>query len=165
VLAHATTVRILFLIIAALALANPNGNIAAQPSGSELATKITERDFPRLLSQVKALQKRGARTYFQAEAQALTEDFRPISPKLIIVRRNSVEFFLNSDLDKPQVLTFSRVTGVWSPRAVLWVADLKSPAKNEELRLWDTKEEMSDAELDIERQLNSLGESSQKTLK
>ena len=160
-------------IIPAVAFLSFFGNVLEGPNASanpkldspEWAAGLKESDFSRLLSHVKALQEKGSRTYFKAEAQPFAEALRPLAPKLIVVRRDTVEFFLNSDLDNPQILRFWRAVGVWSPNAVLWVAELRAPTQNYESRLWQVKEKMSETELKAERQISSLEEALKKHLK
>ena len=147
-----------FLVFFGIALAGPKAVANPKPNSPAWVAGLKEPDFSRLLAQVKALQKKGARTYLQAEAQSFAESLRPMAPKLIVVRRDSVEFFLNSDLHDPQILRFWRAVGVWSPNALLWVADYRAPAQSYESRLWETKERMSETDLKVERQISALEE-------
>jgi hypothetical protein len=146
-------------VVLAFRMSTLAGSPSTDPTPLEIrqaAAAIKETEFARLLSEVKQLQKKGDLTYLPIDIQSLPNNLLPISPKLIIVRRNSVEFVLSSDLNHPVVLVFWRAVGVWTPGAVLWSVDLKAMDKAAEVRLWSKKEMLSEAEAEVEMKLNHL---------
>lgn len=142
---------VLLLAFTASAFAESPARDSRESEIRQTALALTDPEFIRLLSQVKTLQQKGERTYLHPDLRALQQDLFPLSPKLIIVRRSSVEFFLSSDPGTPVVMIFWRFVGVWNPRSVLWAVDLKSTGHDDDLRLWSHNESLSDAEAKPER--------------
>ncbi len=73
-------------------------------------------------------------------------DVLGIDPTMIVVHHNKVDLMVTLSKGQFTRLSFSRITGVWSPKNTLWTISLITEDAVEPKKLWSTNLPMTDSE-------------------
>lgn len=119
----------LIFVVIALGMFQTHGEIASKTAFKSASPE----QFEVLLDKAKVLHSKGEATYYSADIE---DDWKLFKPFLIVVRHDTIEFFLNSDLAAPMILRLTRMTGTWSPTSSRWTVTLKRPGEAKFSELW-----------------------------
>ena len=115
---------------------------------ANLFPAFSEKQYTDLVRRIVKIHRKGPHTYYKGELASDEELLiSEMKPTIIVVHHNRVDLLADFGSEDVVGLSFSRTTGVWSPRNTLWAIRAISPNGVEPRTLFSTNYGLTDREM------------------